>query len=120
MIETGFAVIGTPDDYIAQIDRLMQQSGGFGCFLHLDTHWADWAETKRSYELVARYAIPKINKLNANRQSSEDWLRANNATFKGELNAAVGAKIAEHAAAKGLDKLSPDFVKLFAEQSAQK
>jgi limonene 1,2-monooxygenase len=27
MIETGFAVIGTPDDFVAQIDRLNQQSG---------------------------------------------------------------------------------------------
>lgn len=113
MIETGFAVIGTPDDFVAQIDRLNQQSGGFGCFLDLAHHWADWAETKRSYELIARYAIPKINKLNVNRQASEDWLRDNNDVFKGELTAAVGAKIAEHAAAKGVDKLSPDYLALF-------
>ena len=76
MIDTGFAVIGTPDDYVAQIERLTAQSGGFGCFLHLDNHWADWAETKRSYELIARFAIPKINKLNVNRVSSEAWLRS--------------------------------------------
>lgn len=60
-----------------------------------------------------RYAIPRINKLNANRQASEDWLRDNNTVFKGELTAAVGAKIAEHAAAKGIAKLSPDYLKLF-------
>ena len=113
MIETGFAVIGTPDDYVAQIERLTAQSGGFGCFLHLDNHWADWAETKRSYELIARFAIPRVNKLNAHRFASETWLRENNAQFKGELNAAVAAKIAEHAAAKGIDKLSPDYLKLF-------
>lgn len=113
MIDTGFAVIGTPDDYVAQIERLTAQSGGFGCFLNLDNHWADWAETKRSYELIARFAIPKINKLNVYRQASEDWLRENNEVFRGELTAAVGAKIAEHAAAKGVDKLSPDYLKLF-------
>ena len=113
MIETGFAVIGTPDDFVAQIDRLNQQSGGFGCFLYLNHHLADWAETKRSYELIARFAVPKINKLNVNRQASEDWLRDNNDVFKGELTAAVGAKIAEHAAAKGIDKLSPDYLALF-------
>jgi limonene 1,2-monooxygenase len=120
MIDTGFAVIGTPDDYVAQIDRLMIQSGGFGCFLHLDNHWADWAETKRSYELVARYAVPKINKLNAARFESEDWLRENNDLFRGELKAAVGAKIAEHAAEKGVDKLSPDYLKLFPTKQAAK
>jgi len=113
MIDTGFAVIGTPDDYVAQVERLTAQSGGFGSFLHLDHHWADWAETRRSYELIARFAIPRINKLNAGRMASEDWLRANNVEFKGELNAAVGAKIAEYAAAKGVDQLSPDYLKLF-------
>ncbi len=33
LIESGIAVIGTPDDCIAQIERLEKQSGGFGCFL---------------------------------------------------------------------------------------
>ena len=113
MINTGFAVIGTPDDYVAQIERLTAQSGGFGCFLHLDNHWADWAQTKRSYELIARFAVPKINKLNVNRFASEAWLRTDNDRFRGELTAAVGAKIAEHAAQKGVEKLSPDFLKLF-------
>lgn len=113
MIDTGFAVIGTPDDYVAQIERLSAQSGGFGCFLHLDNHWADWAETKRSYELIARFAIPKINQLNVNRFSSEAWLRVDNDRFRNELKSAVGAKIAEHAANKGVDKLSPDFIALF-------
>lgn len=113
MIDSGFAVIGTPDDYVAQMERLQAQSGGFGCFLHLDNHWADWAETRRSYELVARYAIPKINKLNLTRMNSEAWLRANNELFRSELKAAVGAKIAQHAAEKGDAQISPDFIKLF-------
>jgi limonene 1,2-monooxygenase len=115
MIATGFAVIGTPDDFIAQMNRLQEQSGGFGCFLNLDHHWADWAQTKRSYELIARYAIPKINQLNRNRVASEQWLRDNNDQFKGELTAAVRAKMEEHAKAKGSDKLSPDLVAHFSD-----
>lgn len=113
MISTGFAVIGTPDDFVAQMDRMQQQSGGFGCFLNLDHHWADWAQTKRSYELIARYAIPQINKLNRNRLSSEQWLRENNDQFKGELTSAVRAKMEEHAKSKGSEKLSPDLVEHF-------
>ncbi|MDA0823010.1 MAG: LLM class flavin-dependent oxidoreductase [Proteobacteria bacterium] len=113
MISTGFAVIGTPDDFVAQMDRMQEQSGGFGCFLNLDHHWADWAQTKRSYELIARYAIPKINQLNRNRIASEKWLRDNNAEFKGELTAAVRAKMEQHAASKGADKLSPELVEHF-------
>jgi limonene 1,2-monooxygenase len=113
IISTGFGVIGTPDDFVAQMERLNEQSGGFGCFLNLDNHWADWAETKRSYELIARYAIPRINKLNRNRIASEKWLRDNNPEFKGQLTAAVRAKMEEHAKAKGSSKLSPDLVKHF-------
>lgn len=113
MVSTGFAVIGTPDDFVAQMDRLLEQSGGFGCFLNMDHHWADRAETKRSYELIARYAVPKINQLNRNRQASEQWLRANNDQFKGELTAAVRAKMEEHAKSKGSEKLSPELVEHF-------
>jgi len=113
MIETGFGVIGTPDDFVAQMNRLSEQSGGFGCFLNLDNHWADWTETKRSYELIARFAIPKINKLNESRIRSETWLRENNAHFKGELTAAVRSKMEEYAREKGMDKLSPDLVAHF-------
>lgn len=65
------------------------------------------------YELIARFAIPKINKPNVNRLAPEDRLHDNNVVFRGEPTAAVGAKVAEHAAAKGVDKLSPDYLKLF-------
>ncbi len=113
MIETGFGVIGTPDDFVAQMERLREQSGGFGTFLNLDNHWADWAETKRSYELIGRYAIPKINKLNDLRHRSETFLRENHAKFRGELDSAVRAKMEQYAKEKGKDKLSPDLMKHF-------
>ncbi|WP_374414382.1 LLM class flavin-dependent oxidoreductase [Novosphingobium colocasiae] len=113
MIETGFGVIGTPDDFVAQMDRLNEQSGGFGCFLNLDNHWADWDQTKRSYELIGRFAIPKVNKLNQYRVRSEQWLRENHETFRGELTAAVKAKLDEHAAKKGTDKLNPAIREMF-------
>ena len=101
MVNIGFAVIGTPDDFVGQIERLWEQSGGFGCFLNTETNWADRAETQRSYELIARYAIPRINSLNVSRAESEAWLRENNELFRGELTAAVDARIAQHAAETG-------------------
>jgi limonene 1,2-monooxygenase len=107
LVDSGYAVIGTPDDCVAQIERMQAQSGGFGCFLQMDVPWADWAETKRSYELIARYVIPKVNNLNAGRMATEEWLRTNHKTFQGELKSAVAAKVAEHAAEKGYKQLSP-------------
>lgn len=117
LVGSGFAVIGTPDDCIGQINRLQEQSGGFGAFLNLHTPWANWQATKHSYELVARYVKPKINQINLNRQASEDWLRGNNDTFRGEMQAAVGARIASHAAEKGTEKLPPEIVATLSERS---
>ncbi len=117
IIDTGFGVIGTPDDFVAQMSRLQEQSGGFGCFLNLDNHWADWAETRRSYELIARFAIPRINKLNEYRHRSEAFLRDNHAKFRGEMDAAVRAKLEQYAREKGADKLAPDIVAHYAAQT---
>ncbi|MDZ4775551.1 MAG: LLM class flavin-dependent oxidoreductase, partial [Alphaproteobacteria bacterium] len=51
MVEDGIAVIGTPDDAIAQIKRLRAKQGDFGVFLQLATNWAPFDKTKTSYEL---------------------------------------------------------------------
>ena len=45
MNASGFAVIGTPDDVAEQIQRLVDQSGGFGTFLCMGHDWADRAAT---------------------------------------------------------------------------
>jgi limonene 1,2-monooxygenase len=113
MTDSGFAVIGTPDDCIRQVKRLQEQSGGFGSLLLLGVPWADWAETKRSFELFARYVIPEVNQLNVSRAASERWLRDNNPRFRGEMTAAVGAKIAQHAAEQGSDKIQPEIAAAF-------
>lgn len=56
----GFGVIGTPDEAIEQIDRLMKQSKGFGSFLLLAHEWANPEATRRSYDLIARYVMPRF------------------------------------------------------------
>jgi limonene 1,2-monooxygenase len=41
--------IGTPDDAIQQIPRLVDQSdGGFGSYILLQHDWADWARSAPS------------------------------------------------------------------------
>lgn len=56
--ENAFAVIGTPDDAIAQIERLWEMSGGFGTFLFWAHDWANTEATLRSHELFAKYVAP--------------------------------------------------------------
>jgi limonene 1,2-monooxygenase len=66
--DTGLGVIGTPDDAIAQIERLDKQSGGFGAYLLMHHEWARPDATAKSYELLARYVKPRF-------QGSADRLR---------------------------------------------
>ncbi|HCO91559.1 MAG TPA: LLM class flavin-dependent oxidoreductase, partial [Alphaproteobacteria bacterium] len=73
MIASGSAVIGTPDDAVAQIRRLQDKQGDFGCFLQLAHNWADFDSTKKSYELWQRYVMPQLTGANRNRDISLEW-----------------------------------------------
>jgi limonene 1,2-monooxygenase len=59
--KTGRGVIGTPDMAAAQIDRLLERSGGFGTYLFQGADFASWHDTLRSYELFAEEVIPRFN-----------------------------------------------------------
>src|ERR1041385_5849839 len=74
LVEQGFAVIGTPDDAIAQIERLEKQSGGFGTYLFMAHDWANRNATRESYELFARYVFPHFRGSNASTRASRDWV----------------------------------------------
>jgi limonene 1,2-monooxygenase len=56
--EAGVGVIGTPEDARAQVQRLIDQSGGFGSMLLMGHDWANPEATRRSYELIAQHVMP--------------------------------------------------------------
>jgi limonene 1,2-monooxygenase len=108
-METGIAVIGTPDEAAEKIQALIDQSGGFGCFLFMAHNWARWEATKASYELFARYVAPRFQELNINREASMDWVRANKDEFTTQARAAVGTRILQHIQEKGAAEINPLF-----------
>jgi len=60
-VNGGLGVIGTPDQAVAQIETLLEQSnGGFGAYLTLSHNWANNQATKKSYELFARHVMPRF------------------------------------------------------------
>ena len=65
-------VIGTPEMAIAQIERLQEKTGGFGCYLFMGADMADWHQTLRSYELFAEQVIPHFTGQLAGPQASYD------------------------------------------------
>jgi limonene 1,2-monooxygenase len=96
LIASGFAVIGTVDDAIAQVDRLRTQSGGFGTFLLMGHEWADTAATRHSYELIARYVAPRFQGSADTLTNSRDWAAENRPEFIGAAGNAVMSAIQKH------------------------
>jgi limonene 1,2-monooxygenase len=98
MVNLGVAVVGTPDDLIAQIARLEEQSGGFGAFLSISHDWANREATRRSYELIARYVVPRFQDASAFTTRSMEWVQANRMPFLGAATQGVMEAIQKDAA----------------------
>jgi limonene 1,2-monooxygenase len=59
LVDSGNWIVGTPDDCIAAIERLEDLSGGFGGLLVMVQDWTTREQQFRSYELLARYVMPR-------------------------------------------------------------
>jgi limonene 1,2-monooxygenase len=97
-VQQKFGVIGTPDDAIALIERLQAKQGAFGVMLQQAHNWADWAATKRSYELYSRYVMPRFSGDNVPRVESFDWCTAHRDELTEKRSAAARAMFDKHAA----------------------
>ena len=97
MVETGQAIIGTPDDAIQQIERVWNKIGGFGAFLQLAHNWADFDATKKSYEMYARYVVPHFREANRERAASLQHAKENSVELMGRAVEAATAMVDRHA-----------------------
>ena len=104
MIESGWGVIGTPDDAIAQIERLQKKVGEFGAFVQLAHNWADFENTKKSYELWQRHVAPFFRGANRNRVDSLQWASDNATEFMGAAMKAATEMIQKHEAERAEKK----------------
>jgi limonene 1,2-monooxygenase len=86
------SVVGTPDDLIAAIRRLVALSGGFGTVIGFAHDWANRENTRRSWDLVARYVIPEINGLLDSYRASRRYVVEHRDSFE-RAGAAVMQKI---------------------------
>ena len=71
---TGAWCVGTPDDLIATIRRLDEQSGGYGGLLIQATEWGTREQVLHSYELVARYVMPQFQGSLVGLEESQAWV----------------------------------------------
>ena len=73
MAGSGSWIVGTPEDCIEGINRLQEQSGGFGGFLVQTIDWAPREKMLRSYELFARYVMPHFQGTVTSTYASNRW-----------------------------------------------
>ncbi|MBM3925837.1 MAG: LLM class flavin-dependent oxidoreductase [SAR202 cluster bacterium] len=73
LVGTGQWCVGTPDDLVEYIHRLDEESGGFGGFLVQGAELGTREELMHSYELIARYVMPKFQGSLENLVGSRNW-----------------------------------------------
>ena len=71
MVDNGSWCIGTPDDLIATIRRLDEETGGFGGILVQATEFGTREQVLHSYELLARYVMPRFQGSLVNLETSQ-------------------------------------------------
>jgi limonene 1,2-monooxygenase len=74
---------------------LMEVSGGVGTIVGFVHDWANPENTRRSWDMVARYVIPEINGYTAKLRESQKFVIENRAVFE-RAGQAVMAKIMEN------------------------
>jgi limonene 1,2-monooxygenase len=97
-METGNALIGTPDDAIAKLQELVDASGGnVGAFLFWGQEWATPEATNHSYELFARHVMPRFQGTTDRVRRSRESIEGNSRDLtKRQIEGALKF-IAEHA-----------------------
>ena len=99
------ATIGTPDDLVARIKSVLDISGGFGTVVGFVHDWANPENSRRSWDMVARYVVPEINGYLAGLRTSREFV-ADNREYFNRARQAVMAKITENPAAAAALKVT--------------
>ena len=93
--ELSTAVIGTPDDLVARIREMMEITGGFGCVIGFVHDWANRENTRRSWDMVARYVVPQVNGLLDDYFESHRFV-TDNREYWNRAQQAIRSKIGEN------------------------
>jgi limonene 1,2-monooxygenase len=78
----GTTLVGSVDTVVRGINHLETLSGGgFGGLLFRAHEWATREQTLKSYELFARYVIPRFQGSSEAPRGSNEWARDNRRTI---------------------------------------
>ncbi len=81
-VKMGTTLVGSVDTVVRGIHRLQELSGGgFGGVLFRAHEWANREQTLKSYELFARYVMPRFQGSLDTVRDSNEWARGNRRTI---------------------------------------
>jgi limonene 1,2-monooxygenase len=89
IVADGDAIVGSVDDCVIAIQRLLEETGGFGTLLVTVRDWTSWEKTLRSFDLLARYVAPHFTGSTARVHRSGDWVKSKQAYFVAQAKAAA-------------------------------
>jgi limonene 1,2-monooxygenase len=95
---SGAIVIGTADRAVAQVQRLVEQSGGFGTVLLNGGYWGDFEATLRSYEIFAERVMPCFTGQAGPPQRSFDFVMGGRHDWRGTTAHAMARAADDYAA----------------------
>ncbi len=89
-VKMGTTLIGSPETIARGIDRLIENSrGGCGGFMFRATEWANRVDTLKSFELFARWVMPRYQGSLDAPLASQQWARDNRQSIFSPSVAAV-------------------------------
>jgi len=105
--EGAASVIGTPDDLVKMIRNIMETSGGVGSIIGFAHDWANPENTRRSWDMVARYVVPEINGYISALRKSQKFVIENRAIFERAGQAVMAKIMSNDKAAAALSQTGP-------------
>ena len=120
MDETGGGIFGTPEDALQKIAKLQDLAGGFGTILCFAHDWAPLDKMLRSYEMIARYVMPRCQGLLDSIDASARRVSENKHTLMAAATGAVMKAIAsDQNAIAALTATAPQAFSLAGAQSIE-
>jgi limonene 1,2-monooxygenase len=106
-VDGAASAIGTPDDLVRIIKNLMEASGGVGAIIGFAHDWANPENTRRSWDMVARYVVPEINGYIDTLRKSQQFVIENRAIFERAGQAVMAKIMSNDKAAAALAQTGP-------------
>ncbi|HRD76111.1 MAG TPA: hypothetical protein PK264_09245, partial [Hyphomicrobiaceae bacterium] len=96
-VKMGTTLVGTPETISRGINKLIELSkGGIGGVMFRAHEWANREQTLRSYELFARWVMPRFQGALEMQTRSHAWVSANQKAILGENAAAFKKAYTDH------------------------